>query len=134
MRKAERLSRPHVKTLRRNMTEAEVMLWPSLRQKKHHGVHFRRQHPIGPYIADFACVSARLVVEVDGATHSTDEEVAYDRRRDAFMMRRGWRVIRVTNDEIYRHLDMVHSMIFSHLELPPPPSRGRCQTRAIARG
>jgi very-short-patch-repair endonuclease len=67
------------------MTEAEVMLWSRLRLKEMHGVHFRRQHPIGPYIADFACVPAMLVVEVDGRTHATDEQHAHDVRRDAYM-------------------------------------------------
>jgi very-short-patch-repair endonuclease len=71
VRKDEGKSRPHVKSLRQNMTEAEVMLWSRLRLKEKHGAHFRRQHPIGTYIADFACLPAKLIVEVDGATHSS---------------------------------------------------------------
>ncbi|MBI3678136.1 MAG: endonuclease domain-containing protein [Proteobacteria bacterium] len=101
------------------MTEAEVMLWSILRQNKHHGVHFRRQHPIGPYIADFACVKAKLAIEVDGATHATDREISYDQRRDAYMRRRGWRIIRIANSDVYRNLGIVCEMIVSHL---PPPS------------
>ncbi len=89
------------------MTEAEVLLWSCLRNRKRWPKPFRRQHSIDPYIADFACVQARLVVEVDGATHSSDEEIAYDLRRDAYMRERGWRIVRVTNDDVYRRLDDV---------------------------
>ena len=119
MRRGERKSRPHVKSLRREMTEAEVMLWSRLRLKEKHGVHFRRQHPVGPYIADFACVAAKLVVEVDGATHSSDHEISYDRRRDEYMKMRRWNVIRVTNQDVFRNPDGVCEMILSHT---PPPS------------
>ena len=114
MRKDEKKSRPHVKNLRKNMTEAEVILWSQLRLKEQHGVHFRRQHPVGPYIADFACVAAKLIVEVDGATHSSDGEIAYDRKRDAYMIQRGWRVIRVSNNDVYKNLDNVCEMILSY--------------------
>jgi len=95
------------------------MLWSRLRLKEKHGAHFRRQHPIGPFIADFACVAAMLVLEVESATHSTDAEIAYDRRRDEYMKMRGWSVLRVTNDNVYRNLDRVCEMILSHT---PPPS------------
>ena len=114
MRKDEKKSRPHVKNLRKNMTEAEVILWSKLRLKEQHGVRFRRQHPVGPYIADFACVAAKLIVEVDGATHSSDGEIAYDRKRDAYMTQRGWRVIRVSNNDVYKNLDNVCEMILSY--------------------
>ena len=116
MRKDEKRSRPHVKSLRAKMTDAEVILWSKLRLKVQHGAHFRRQHAVGPYIADFACVPAKLIVEVDGATHSSDSEIAYDRKRDAYMMQRGWRVIRVSNNDVYKNLDNVCEMIlrYSH--------------------
>jgi len=103
------------------MTDAEVILWSRLRMKSMHGFHFRRQHPIGPYIADFACVPAQLVLEVDGATHSSKQEVAHDRRRDAYMTQRGWRVLRITNEDVYKNLDNVFGMI---LALTPPPPSG----------
>lgn len=89
------------------MTDAEVILWTKLRYRMIGGFHFRKQHPVGPYVADFACPKARLIVEVDGATHSTDKELAHDFRRDQFLKERGWRVLRVTNEEIYKHLDAV---------------------------
>ena len=95
------------KRLRREMTDAEVILWPRLRKRVQPGALFRRQHPIGPYIADFACVAAWLVIELDGATHSADGEIAHDARRDAYMAREGWRVMRFPNDDVYRHLGSV---------------------------
>jgi very-short-patch-repair endonuclease len=96
------------------MTEAEVMLWSKLRLKQEHGAHFRRQHPVGPYIADFTCTAAKLVVEVDGGTHLTDDERAYDRRRDAYMTHRGWRVVRIRNEDVYNNLENVCEMILSY--------------------
>jgi len=95
------------------------MLWSRLRMKDVHGVRFRRQHPIGPYIADFACIASKLVVEIDGATHATDEQHDYDVRRDAYMTRLGWRVIRLTNEDVYRNLEEVFTALLS---LTPPPS------------
>jgi very-short-patch-repair endonuclease len=74
-------SRKLAKRLRRTMTKAEVVLWSNLRMLSKHGFHFRRQHPIGPYVADFAHMAGRLVIEVDGATHITPEQVAHDKRR-----------------------------------------------------
>jgi len=102
------------------MTEAETMLWSRLRLKEMHGVHFRRQHPIGPYIADFACIQAKLVVEVDGVTHATDDQHARDIWRDAYMTERGWRVVRLKNEDVYKRLDEVFTALLS---LAPPPSR-----------
>jgi very-short-patch-repair endonuclease len=74
-------------------------------------MRFRRQHPIGPYIADFACAHSKLVVEVDGHTHATNIERAHDARRDAFMRAQGWTVVRVVNCDVYRALESVMGMI-----------------------
>jgi very-short-patch-repair endonuclease len=59
------------------------------------------RRPIGPYIADFACIRARLVIEVDGATHWTEEEQLHDRARDRFRRKYGWRVMRIQNEDVY---------------------------------
>jgi very-short-patch-repair endonuclease len=72
-------------TLRRKMTNAEIILWSRLREHPAH--KFRRQHPIGPYVADFACMAARVVVEVDGATHGSDVQIEHDCFRAAYMKR-----------------------------------------------
>src|SRR5437016_2315193 len=79
------------------------------------------KHPIGPYVADFACVPARLIVEVDGETHSTVAELAHDQRRDAYLRTRGWYVFRVTNEDVYKSLDSVLDGIVRFLP-PPRPS------------
>ena len=102
------------------MTNAEVILWSRLRRKSFAGLRFRRQHPIGPFVADFACVAAHAVIEVDGGTHGTDEEVDYDRRRDALLRAEGWHVLRIRNEDIYRRLDDVMEGIGNWL--PPPPA------------
>ncbi|MBI1211111.1 MAG: DUF559 domain-containing protein [Alphaproteobacteria bacterium] len=100
------------KTLRRKMTHAEVILWQNLRQKAIDGIKFRRQHPIGTYVADFVCLRAKLVVEVDGETHSTEAERAHDARRRAFMARFGWKEIRASNNDIYKNIDGVLEAIW----------------------
>src|SRR5215475_11684640 len=107
MRDYQRRSLPLAKKLRTRMTDAEMILWSRLRRDIMYGLRFRRQHPVGPYVADFACVTAWLIVEVDGGTHSTPAERAHDRRRDMYLRSRGWRVFRVTNDDVYRRLDEV---------------------------
>ena len=130
MRAGELKSRTFAKQLRRQLTRAEVILWARLRRHDFGGRKFRRQHPIGCYIADFACVECRLVLEVDGATHATPEERAYDARRDAYMRRHKWRVMRVRNDDVYHYLDGVLEMLadaiapsglFASADKPPPP-------------
>ena len=106
---------PRARALRKRLTDAEVILWSRLRRHEAGGFHFRKQHPLGPYIADFACLKAKLVVEVDGDTHSTDEEIAHDRRRDQFLREHGWRILRVRNEEVYRDLDVVMDAIAREL-------------------
>jgi very-short-patch-repair endonuclease len=123
VRDPERKTKKRAIELRRHMPHAEVILWSRLRRKALPGFRFRRQHPIDPYIADFACPLSRLVVEVDGDTHSTGREVAHDRRRDAYMKSRGWRVFRVNNLDIYNNLDMVFEDI-CRFAPPPRPSAG----------
>jgi very-short-patch-repair endonuclease len=118
MREGEKQARKYARRLRKAMTEAEVVLWTFLRRRVLHGFKFRRQHPIGPFIADFACVSARLVVEVDGATHASEAELAHDARRSAFLESEGWRIVRVTNTDVFENLDGVWLAIA--LLLPPP--------------
>jgi len=99
---------------RKKLTPAETLLWWRLR-REHDGWLFRRQHPIGPYIADFACIEARLVVEVDGATHGTDEEIAHDQRRTQFLESDGWRVLRFWNDEVVKNRAGVRETIHGAL-------------------
>jgi very-short-patch-repair endonuclease len=91
--------------LRQLATPAERILWRALRQFAPLGYHFRRQVPIGPYFADFACHNPKLVIELDGDTHAGAE--AYDRRRDAFLQRAGYEVLRVTNRDAMSNVEGV---------------------------
>ena len=92
--------------LRRNMTAAERLLWWKLK-KEAQGRKFNRQTPIGPFVVDFARIDVKLVIEVDGETHSTPEEIVYDRNRTLYLERSGWRVVRFWNAEIFQNLDGV---------------------------
>jgi len=116
------------RALRKSMTRAEIILWQHLRRLQT-GHRFRRQHPIGPYFADFACFKAKLVVEVDGATHSEDSEMDDDRQRTAHLNRLGWTVIRVTNSDVYENLDGVMRHITDALRM----SDHRCPLRPASR-
>ena len=102
------------------MTGAEIILWSRLR--RHLYAKFRRQHPVGPYIVDFACIAAKLVVEVDGETHGSDAERAHDDVREKYLAARGWQVLRVWNSDVYRNLHNVLDAVDRCL--PPPPLRG----------
>jgi len=99
--------RPVARSLRRDATNAERRLWEGLRRKQLAGFRFRRQVILGGFIADFASFDARLVIELDGATHSTDQEIAYDAARSAALVAQGFTVQRFTNDDVYRNLDGV---------------------------
>ena len=80
--------------LRRNPTQCERLVWKVLRELRHsHAVHFRRQAPIGPYIADFCCHRLKVIIEADGESHILDD----DKRRDAWFARTGYRTIRIEN-------------------------------------
>jgi very-short-patch-repair endonuclease len=88
---------PVARSLRRNATSVERRLWQGLRREQVAGFRFRRQVPLGGFIADFACLEARLVVEVDGATHSTDQEIERDTARSTALRAQGFDVLRFTN-------------------------------------
>ncbi len=104
------------RSLRKHDTEAERRLWERLRTARLNGFKFVRQLPIGPYFADFACRSHRLVVEVDGATHGEAHEVIHDSRRTAFLQSHGWQVMRVWNIDVFKNLDAVGDSILFALE------------------
>ncbi len=90
--------------MRREPTEAEKRLWEELRDRRLMRLKFRRQVPLGPFIADFVCMEARLVVEVDGSQHG---DSVRDQRRDAELAARGFRVLRFWNDDVLRDLTVV---------------------------
>jgi very-short-patch-repair endonuclease len=106
----------NARQLRKAMTESEKRLWWHLRYRLPiEGSHFRRQMAIGPYVADFCCLTARLVVEVDGNQHGTDEAMAYDARRAAFLECEGFRVLRFSNADVMRDIESVLDTIYAAL-------------------
>ncbi|MEZ6028707.1 MAG: DUF559 domain-containing protein [Hyphomonadaceae bacterium] len=115
MARIDRESRDRARRMRSEMTRAEVILWTRLKGRQLRGYQFNRQKQIGPYFADFACAAARLVVEVDGATHSTAEERAYDAARTALIEREGWTVLRVWNSDVYENETGVVETILRYL-------------------
>jgi len=98
---------PRARRLRRNQTPEEGLVWSRLRRKQQLGCKFRRQHPVGPYIVDFACVARSLIVELDGGHHGDDEESPYDEQRSQYLAAHGFRVIRFSNLQVRVDLDRV---------------------------
>ncbi|GAB5506522.1 MAG: endonuclease domain-containing protein [Rhizobiaceae bacterium] len=95
------------KSMRRKMTDAELKLWNELRAHRLMGLGFRRQFPVGRYIADFACPEKKIIVEVDGSQHAEEKQSAVDAVRSAELEKVGWTVLRFWNDEILRDIDGV---------------------------
>ncbi len=108
--------------LRQQSTDAEHLLWRSLRNRRLRGHKFRRQHAIGPYILDFYCPAARLAVEVDGGGHAEPEQQAYDRERTRFIETRGIRLVRFWNHDVLQRPKAVLGEIVRALVAPPSPS------------
>lgn len=98
--------------MRRVPTDAEDKLWRELRSRRLDRIKFRRQVPLGNYIADFVCLEARLIVEIDGSQHG---DSAYDRRRDAELNARGFQILRFWNDDVLRDLQAVCDTIIGHV-------------------
>jgi very-short-patch-repair endonuclease len=107
--------RAQAKQLRREMTPAERKLWHALKAHRFQGLHIRRQVPMGPYVADFICHAAKIVVEVDGAQHGFDRHAERDRARDAWLEAQGYRVLRFWNHDVLTGLDSVLDTIFATL-------------------
>ncbi len=93
--------------MRKLMTQAETLLWDHIRNKQLDGLSVRRQHPVGPYIADFVFVSVGLVIEVDGEVHTTDDQVAVDSERDRWMREHNFQVLRFTNAQVQSDIENV---------------------------
>ncbi len=106
--------------LRHNATGPERRLWAILRTFSERGYHFRRQQRIGPYYADFACMHAQLIIEADGETHASAANRDYDRVRDDYMRARGFRVLRIWNNEIIENAEGVFTIVEQALRIVPP--------------
>ena len=103
----------YARNLRQNLTDAERLLWSRLRRRQVAGLKFRRQHMIGPYICDFVCPEAAVVIELDGSQHL--DAVPYDSRRDRFLRERGFRVLRLWNGQVLNEPESVMETIFEAL-------------------
>ncbi|WP_291685220.1 endonuclease domain-containing protein [Bradyrhizobium sp.] len=103
------------RTLRASQTSAEAKLWQALRNRRLARWKFRRQHPIDRYVVDFVTLDGKLIVEVDGVTHSEPSEIARDKGRSAVLEACGFLVLRVTNTDVYENLEGVLEMIESTL-------------------
>jgi very-short-patch-repair endonuclease len=108
--------------LRKNPTIAEARLWRLLRRKRLLNYRFRRQQPIGPYVADFFCAPERLIVELDGSQHYAEDNRRHDRIRTAWLARQGYRVIRFGNADVLKVPDGVVEAIWRALTAPPSAS------------
>lgn len=117
---SERVSRPLLlaaQRLRREMTEAECVLWEHLRAGRLGGWRFRRQHPVDRFVLDFYCPAARLAVELDGAQHHTPEGMARDAERDDWLQQRhGITLLRFDNPQLLRQTDVVLERIRQALD------------------
>jgi very-short-patch-repair endonuclease len=103
--------RNRAKQLRRAMTRAETLLWRYLKANRVDGLGFRRQVPFRNYIADFVCLSAKLIVELDGESHDFQERQEADQYRDAFFVSEGFHVLRFTNEQLMSNLEGVVEVI-----------------------
>src|SRR5262249_44774595 len=103
------------RALRASQTSAEARLWQALRNRKLARWKFRSQHPIDRYVVDFVTLDGKLIVEVDGVTHSEPSEVARDEARTAALEACGFLVVRVSNSDVYDNLEGVLEMIESSL-------------------
>ena len=111
----ETKTRARAKTLRGELTKAEQAMWSMLRDLRPYGGRFRRETPIGSYLADFAWLSARIVVEVDGDSHETLAGKAHDLSRDAFLSAQGFMVLRFDNNQVIDGPDHVFLEIVRHV-------------------
>ena len=111
--------------LRRAQTEPEKKLWWHIRHRLPlEGTHFRRQVPIGGFVADFCCLRAKLIVEVDGNQHGSEENTAHDERRTAYLASQGFRVLRFSNREVMTAIDTVLDTIHAALAPATPTPLG----------
>jgi very-short-patch-repair endonuclease len=122
-------ARKNAKSLRTDLTDAERRIWSRLRREQL-GCRFRRQHPLGGYVLDFACLDPKLIVEIDGSQHM--DQVSYDERRTAWLTQQGFRVLRFWSNDALSQTDAVIAEVLAAVQaarLPAPsltlPQRGR---------
>jgi adenine-specific DNA-methyltransferase len=107
--------------LRQQSTDAEARLWYHLRGRRLRGFRFRRQHPIGPYFADFVCLERCLIVELDGGQHNTENGLVHDAIRSDFLDARGFEVLRFWNNDVLQNTRGVLEVIARRLKAAQDP-------------
>src|SRR5690349_20182182 len=112
-------TRNYARQLRRRLSLPEGLLWRALRGRKLDGLHFRRQHPIGPYVLDFYCDSALLALEIDGQSHGFGDRPQRDERRDAWLASKGIRTLRLSAELALHDVDDAVNTIRGFLEQHP---------------
>ena len=117
--------------MRLNPTPAERRLWSMLRDRRMPVFKFRRQFVIAPYIVDFVCFERRLIIEADGSQHAESE---HDKRRDAFLRRQGFSVLRFWNNDVLENASGVFDAIYAELTSPHPPKPAAWVPPSPARG
>jgi very-short-patch-repair endonuclease len=115
MRGLRILETRRARALRRDAPGAEKILWSRLKNRSLGGSKFLRQAPIGPFIADFLCRERRLVLELDGETHSSEGEIAKDAARTLYLNDQGYRVLRFTNQQVYEYVEAVEAAVLAAL-------------------
>jgi len=95
------------RSLRKDQTPGEKVLWRKIRERRFHGLKFRRQVPIGPYIVDFLCVEKNLIIEIDGDSHYGQGAQERDAKREAYLQVQGFDILRVGNRQVTQELDTV---------------------------
>ena len=116
-RPANRLRTTRNRELRQRQTKAESLIWTVLRAKRLAGLKFRRQHAIGTYIVDFACIEKDVVIELDGGYH--EHQYEKDRVRQAFLESEGWQVLRFSNEDVLSDVEAVAISIARQIGVAP---------------
>jgi very-short-patch-repair endonuclease len=117
--------KPYARALRNDMTKAEACLWKyALRARQMKGYTFRRQRPIGPYIADFACLDLMLVIEVDGLTHLFEETQIKDARKERYLENLGYTVLRFKDEDVLKSMNQVIDAIERTIDRLAPLLKG----------
>ena len=107
------------RSLRKRSTPGEQVLWRKLRARRFHGLKFRRQAPLGRYIVDFLCVEKKLIIEIDGYSHSYLKAKLHDQKRERFLREKGFHVLRFSNSDTVDSVESVLSNIMEYLNHSP---------------
>lgn len=110
------------KELRQKETDGESLLWHILRNRRFHGLKFRRQHKIGPFIVDFFCYKLNFIIELDGSVHNRLDQKARDRAREESLLSAGYSILHITNAEFFLDrssaLEKIESFVKQHINSP----------------